>query len=265
MDAMALLCNLHADGPTTLRSLRAGGCTTLDELAGLPVERVVELLGYTPAAARRFQREGANLRQRLAGEWLEAEEDLAVPATQAPPSLAAVEPGALPVRERELLARVLSRWREEEGAGATSAAPHAVAASLVAEPEASRPLAASDGAAASAPEEDLLAPGELDGLDAELCHRLRAAGVRSLGQLASCVPEEVAAAAGLAYSRVRRLQFLARRRADRGELTPFPPPAAREAPEEKISLAFPVRPLGSGPSAPLFERDGRDGRGGPFA
>ena len=50
MDAMALLCNLHADGPSTLRSLREGGCASLDDLVTLSPEALADLIGYSPAA-----------------------------------------------------------------------------------------------------------------------------------------------------------------------------------------------------------------------
>jgi hypothetical protein len=89
MDALALLCTLHADGPTTLKRLRQAGCTTLEALAALEPERAASLLDDTPAMARRLQREARTLRERLTGELERAEE--AVPflprelAPEAPP------------------------------------------------------------------------------------------------------------------------------------------------------------------------------------
>lgn len=73
MDAMALLCTLHADGPATLKRLRQSGCTTLDGLATLDADRVAVILACTPASARRLQREAESLRMRLSGEGLERE------------------------------------------------------------------------------------------------------------------------------------------------------------------------------------------------
>jgi len=65
MDAMALLCMLHADGPSTLRSLRQAGCSSLESIEGMEEERLSKLLGGPPAAARRFAREARHLRERL--------------------------------------------------------------------------------------------------------------------------------------------------------------------------------------------------------
>lgn len=73
MDAMALLCTLHADGPATLKRLRQSGCTTLEALSALDAERVAAILACTPASARRLQREAESLRARLSGDGLERE------------------------------------------------------------------------------------------------------------------------------------------------------------------------------------------------
>ena len=44
MDTLALLCNLHAEGPATLRKLRELGCKSIDDLTRLPVETITSLL-----------------------------------------------------------------------------------------------------------------------------------------------------------------------------------------------------------------------------
>lgn len=67
MDAMALLCTLHADGPATLKRLRQAGCSTLESLEALDAERLAALVASTPAAARRLQKEARGLRERLHG------------------------------------------------------------------------------------------------------------------------------------------------------------------------------------------------------
>ena len=81
MDAMALLCMLHADGPSTLKSLRRAGCSSLESIEGMEEERLSKLLGGPPAAARRFAREARHLRERLgadhpAGGILDREESV---------------------------------------------------------------------------------------------------------------------------------------------------------------------------------------------
>jgi hypothetical protein len=65
MDAMALLCMLHADGPSTLKSLRQAGCSSLESIESMGEERLSRVLGGPPAAARRFVREARHLRERL--------------------------------------------------------------------------------------------------------------------------------------------------------------------------------------------------------
>jgi hypothetical protein len=59
MDPLLLLCNLYADGPTTLRRLKARGIQTLAGVAEVAPDRLAEYLGGSPGAARRFQREAA--------------------------------------------------------------------------------------------------------------------------------------------------------------------------------------------------------------
>lgn len=256
MDAMALLCNLHADGPSTLRSLREGGCASLEDLVNLSPEALAELLGFAPAAARRFLREGRNLRERLGGELLEREEELQVPVAVA--QAAHAPPAELRVRDRELLARVLQRWKAEEGASAED--PPAVAA---------RPSSApAKGSVASPAEPGMLEPGSVDGLDARTCKLLATLGVRSLEDLARCAPEEAQARLGLSYSRVRRLQFLARRKVDPSHCAARPELSARA--EERISLAFPAFQVPHAPleaplaTEPALPRES-EARGGPFA
>lgn len=68
MDALALLCNLHGDGPETLRRLRAAGCLDLAQVGELPRAQLDRLLGRGSLAAERFRREGRLLEKRLVGD-----------------------------------------------------------------------------------------------------------------------------------------------------------------------------------------------------
>jgi len=77
MDAMSLLCTLHADGPVTLKRLRSAGCSTLEALEGFDPGKLGEILCAPPAAARRFVREARSLRERLDAGLLEREEPVA--------------------------------------------------------------------------------------------------------------------------------------------------------------------------------------------
>ena len=101
MDAMALLCMLHADGPSTLKSLRQAGCSSLESIEGMEEHRLSKLLGGPPAAARRFAREARHLRERLGvdhpgGGILDREES--VVETLPPPLTVIADPEPLASR-----------------------------------------------------------------------------------------------------------------------------------------------------------------------
>jgi len=78
MDALALLCTLHAEGPRTLRLLREAGCRDVREFLALDAEVVAALLDVPPAVARRLGREGRHLAGRVGAGFLEPEDGEAV-------------------------------------------------------------------------------------------------------------------------------------------------------------------------------------------
>jgi len=71
MDGLAVLCNLHAEGPATLRVLHRAGIRTLQDLRSIRPERLAELLDAPQRSARRFVEEARLLAEQVA---LEAEE-----------------------------------------------------------------------------------------------------------------------------------------------------------------------------------------------
>lgn len=83
MDALALLCTLHADGPSTLKNLRQAGCGSLEAIESMEEERLSQVLGAPPAVARRFVREARHLRERLDPAILDREETHLDPPTDA--------------------------------------------------------------------------------------------------------------------------------------------------------------------------------------
>jgi hypothetical protein len=137
MDAMALLCTLHADGPATLKRLREAGCASIETTLTFDIERLARLLDATPAAARRFQREAAHLCARLDTGFLEREPRPAEPNSHAALELtspasatsttpagtteAAAKPAQSPAkpvigfRDRRIVEQVLRAWRERDG------------------------------------------------------------------------------------------------------------------------------------------------------
>lgn len=68
MDGLALLCNLHADGPVTLKRLRLARVANLGELERTPPERLAGWLHASVPQARVFIEEARRLGRRLAEE-----------------------------------------------------------------------------------------------------------------------------------------------------------------------------------------------------
>ena len=239
MNALALVCNLYADGPRSLSKLRAAGRVELEDVLGLSADELVQLLGMSASAAERFLREAETLGRRVDSEFLDAEGE------------AAFEQDALLPRGSR---------SSPSSESLSPPPPHAAAR------PAAGPL-------------DALIPQAVDGLDANTCARLEAAGVRSLAQLAARGADDLARVTGLTFSGVRRLQFLAGRQvtadsAARGEVIPAPraplPTAAPggatpETAAAKVSLAEGPRPRTVAAfEEELSERAG-DEAAGPFA
>ncbi len=65
MDTLALLCNLHADGPETLQRLRSAGWDTLREIQAVDLIELEVVLDADKGRAVRFKREASLLRERL--------------------------------------------------------------------------------------------------------------------------------------------------------------------------------------------------------
>jgi len=297
MDAIALLCTLHADGPTTLKRLRQANCSTLDGLEALDIDRLAAILSVPPAGARRFLREARNLRERIGTGSLEREEvRLPDEITERPAadvaSLTAPsesESVNLGFRDQRILDRVLETWRErdaqtqaqrDDASGvdelAQSEAPVADAHARGAdvgdrfEPESlardnariERPMSAGTllraaDGVAPANAELRLEPHCIDGLDAPLCASLIGAGVHTLADLARCDPLALARELGSAYTHLARLRSLARRA--------FEPAAPLPHTDARNGAPAPLLPSKSYPERESTSRMEREGPGGPFA
>jgi hypothetical protein len=68
MDGLALCCTLFADGPLTLRRLRAAGVRSLAALERVPDEALAEWLCASVPQARAFAAEARRLSRRIADE-----------------------------------------------------------------------------------------------------------------------------------------------------------------------------------------------------
>jgi len=224
MDALALLCTLHADGPQTLKRLRNSGCDSLQALESFEPAALARTLDVAPAVARRLAREARLLAQRVDVD-LDREEaptfetHVSEPVEVAVPAAAATA-DHLERRDRELLGKVMERWREEDSS--------VVEDDTVLLESESR----SDDDEFTTTEETLLGVGELDGLrDADVA-QLAGAGITTLEELVGADSFELVQASGLPFANVKRFQLLAQRALDEtdGEIV-------QEAREQSFSPA----------------------------
>lgn len=287
MDALALLCTLHADGPTTLTRLRSADCTTLGRVIAEPPERLAAWMRSTVTSAARFQREARNLLQRVGpDEVVHGSVDQIEPEGVA----VAVEVTAVvqTTRKASPLERVLTTWRERDEEDERrmftegqvdprySSAGHAAARSVdairaalptpIAVPNARAiPVIPTAGVVGlDAPGATAIAIGAVDGIDAETSARLAQVGVSKLHSLASCDALAIARASGLSYSRVLRLRALAKRAsglataqptiASNTKLSPAERPIELEEPLVRFEDDYVLQPIAHAVDA-----------GGPFA
>lgn len=209
MDAMALLCNLHADGPSTLRLLRRSGVKTLSDVRSVQAGRLADLLGSSPAAARRFAREAGLLASRISGATLEPEEDRPREDDDEP---------AVAAGEAFLTCAEKSHAAERESASPARIVP---------------PLGT------------LLRPGLVEGLDAETCNRLVSHGVRTLESLAEAPGLALARRIKVPLPRLLDLEWSARASLGRAGRELEAPPHATPEPEP-VYVLHPQGPLPAG-------------------
>ena len=247
MDALALLCTLHADGPATLKRLRARGYSDLVTLIQRSASDLSVDLDVEPAFARRLLREAKLLAVRVGAEGLEAEEappivtpresvDLAPVDAEAvasvPRSIPIVAPVAgdmaseLNESDRSLVERIVAAPKMEEPFAAAVTPPAAAPAQVFAEePEALAPEALApevlephvepeaEPVAVEPVEICSLEAAALPGLDADLIFDLKASGISTIEELAQADSLQLTRALGVTFAQARRLGFLARRSA----------------------------------------------------
>jgi hypothetical protein len=192
MDALALLCNLHGDGPVTLAALRDVGCEDLIGLEALGPQLLGELLGREEAAALRFRREARVLRERIEGEAAVIEPQPppapdphagleVVPRSPTLDTPAADVVGDEPQGSGPVVSAVLELWQRLD----TGEGP---------------PLAS-----------NVLAEVQLSGLKPEDVVALGRAGVRTLEELAEAELLPLAHRSELPYTHLAHMAFLARK------------------------------------------------------
>ncbi len=223
MDTITLLCNLQAEGPATLRRLRAHGCENLTELLELPLARLATALDADERVAERFQREARALSERCGAETLEPEDPvrMTTPITR-PQPMAAMPQASTPA------ARPMD----------TPIPPPEHASEVFA--PAPPPTRRTRGTA--------LEPGILPGLDEDWCVALQAAGVHTLEILWETSAFELARKVDRPMTGVVDLQCEARQALTRGRTTEIPRPRNPDytviptpTPPTKAAQANPVR------------------------
>ena len=237
MDALALLCTLHADGPATLKRLRARGYSSLVNLIERSATDLSADLNVEPAFARRLLREAKLLAVRVGAEGLEAEE--APPIASVPeveevltgassdavtrPSIPIAAPpvsenaSTLDEADMSLVERIVAAPKWESSTDAVPpelepAAEHEPVLEPAAEPEPVVESVAEPSAEPIAePEPCALEAASLPGLDADLIFDLKASGISTLAELAEADSLHLTRALGVTFAQARRLGFLARR------------------------------------------------------
>ncbi len=91
MDGLALLCNLFADGPVTLKRLRSAGVANLGELESAQPTRLAEWLHSSVPQAEAFAQEARKLVRRLVEEQASSQRSALIAASPRAP-LRAAEP-----------------------------------------------------------------------------------------------------------------------------------------------------------------------------
>jgi hypothetical protein len=283
MDALALLCNLHADGPLTLQRLRRTGLETLESLLELDADELADRIGWEERLSERFLREAWCLSERLEEGLLDREDgesdqsELEASGYQdagADDQDDADEAESLDHAAAEPeVERVLGAWRDldEEDPPPPAELPPAQEGYLLPAGRAggTRGALASSGTPA--------APGaatggleELPEIDDALRARMVALGITSLDALAGARDLDLARGLELGYTRVARLQFLARRSLAARPARPEPRRPAPPRAEPRFAAPRPEapEPERSGPRFAAHAADEPtpfDSPAGPFA
>ena len=226
MDALALFCNLHGNGPQTLAALREVGCQRLQDIRALDADTLGSILDRDASGVALFVRESEVLALRVEGEAApelvpliphvvpevphvarEPEPSIQRPV-EAPPSPPVFWGAGRKVSEKvaslaspprplagPVAAAVLELWNTLDGGPVES--PEATSAPQ-AEPVDEAP---SRG----------LAQAELNGLTPSQIDALARVGINTVDALAEADPLYLSKRTNLPYTHLAHLAFLARR------------------------------------------------------
>lgn len=222
MDEIALLCNLHADGPTTLKVLRRAGLRTLPQVSTVDVRKLADTLGVSPSFARRFAREARLLAGRMGVEGLDVEETAPIAAAESSRTAEALPPQPV---ARTPIARELTP------------SPKSAAERPAIVPSSGTQLVG-----------DMIA-----GLDRQVCDRLVAHGIRTLEELAVAPGLALARRLDMPLPRLFDLQYLAQQRINAPVKTDAEPEAAADREREYVLHPSPRATVARIASAPERE------------
>lgn len=211
MDALALLCNLHGDGPVTMAALRDIGCEDLLGLEAIGDQMLEQLLRRDSSGVARFRREARLLHERIEGECLVEVEPKPVELLEPEPSVEV---------EAELIPASQSVADESSPAPQGQAGSPVVDAVLELWRSFDQDSVDLDHQGVQAPieadadTEELsaqLSEVEINGLRATELEALAGAGIVTLAQFAEADPLVLSRQIGLAYTHLAHLAYLARK------------------------------------------------------
>lgn len=171
MDTLALLCNLLAEGPATLRVLHREGVKTLSDVEAQRIEHLADLLGSSPAGARRFAGEARMLAARMGTTPLEREQNAPFVSADVPEEPPSFAPGL----HRAVAPSRIAPMHHTPSVSGTS-----------------------------------LRPGAVEGLDSTLCDLLAREKIQTLEGLADASGLSLAKRLGIGLPRLMDLAYLAR-------------------------------------------------------
>jgi hypothetical protein len=202
MDTLALLCNLLAEGPATLRVLHREGVKTLSDVEAQRIEHLADLLGASPAGARRFAGEARMLAARMGTAPLEREQNAPFVSADAPEEAPKLSP---------------MHYRVVEPA---------------------RPAPTHHNLSVSGTS---LRPGSVEGLDAALCDRLAREKIQTLEALADASGSSLARRLGIGLPRLMDLAYLARCRLGESGTSSTPTETHHQATQRSARQEMPAR------------------------
>ncbi len=203
MDGLALLCNLFADGPASLRSLRSIGIRSLNDVLVVPEASLASTLKTSRAHVRRFQCEARGLQGRLAEMPLEPE---LRPTPGADPAAKGV---LAPIHPLTFTGRRTPQAYELQPLDAERDEPLSEAPQPVAERAPDVEASAEEAPPAPASPERVLQRGELPGLDSQTCEALVREGVRTYRALIELASLGLARRVGIPFTRLLDLRYAA--------------------------------------------------------